>query len=92
MYCFNILRRRLLEARDLATEMSGEVHTRDSGASTATTIVAIVATLTGVSTLFVAGRLFVRVKLRSLGLDDYLIVLAMVRIRKCICRTCIQIY
>lgn len=59
--------------------MSGEVDTRDSeGASTATTIVAIVATLTGVSTLFVAGRLFVRVKLRSLGLDDYLIVLAMV--------------
>ena len=30
--------------------------------------------------MFVAARLFVRIKLRSLGLDDYLIVLAMVTI------------
>jgi len=41
-------------------------------------MVAIVATLTGVSAMFVAARLFVRIKLRSLGLDDYLIVLAMI--------------
>ena len=41
-------------------------------------MIAVVATLTGVSAMFVAARLFVRIKLRSLGLDDYLIVLAMV--------------
>jgi hypothetical protein len=49
-------------------------------------MVTIVATLTGVSAMFTAARLFVRVKLRSLGLDDYLIVLAMVGIpRHTIC-------
>jgi len=58
--------------------MSQEPAPIDSGAGTARTMVAIVATLTGVSAMFVAARLFVRIKLRSLGLDDYLIVLAMV--------------
>jgi hypothetical protein len=60
--------------------MSQELDSGDSGAKAATTMVAIVATLTGVSAMFVAARLFVRIKLRSLGLDDYLIVLAMVTI------------
>jgi len=42
-------------------------------------IIAIVGSLTGVSALFVAARLYVRIRLmRSIGLDDYLIVLAMV--------------
>lgn len=58
--------------------MSQNPELVDSGAKTAITIVAIVATLTGVSAMFVAARLFVRIKLRSLGLDDYLISLAMV--------------
>ncbi|KAM0689331.1 hypothetical protein Q7P36_011408 [Cladosporium allicinum] len=58
--------------------MSQELDTGDSGAGTARTMVTIVATLTGVSAMFVAARLFVRIKLRSLGLDDYLIVLAMI--------------
>jgi hypothetical protein len=60
--------------------MSQELDNGDSGAGTARTMVTIVATLTGVSAMFVAARLFVRIKLRSLGLDDYLIVLAMVTI------------
>ena len=43
-------------------------------------IIAIVGTFTGISALFVAARLYVRIKLmRNIGLDDYLIVLAMVR-------------
>lgn len=47
--------------------------------SRGSTIIAIVGTVTGVSALFVAARLFVRIKLlRNLGLDDHLIVLAMV--------------
>jgi hypothetical protein len=58
--------------------MSQEPDSSDSGAKAATTMVSIVATLTGVSAIFVGARLFVRIKLRSLGLDDYLIVLAMV--------------
>jgi hypothetical protein len=58
--------------------MSQEQDPSDSGAGTARTMVTIVATLTGLSAMFTAARLFVRVKLRSLGLDDYLIVVAMV--------------
>jgi hypothetical protein len=58
--------------------MSQELDPSDSGTGAARTMVTIVATLTGVSAMFVVARLFVRVKLRSLGLDDYLIVLAMV--------------
>jgi hypothetical protein len=58
--------------------MPQEPDSSDSGAKAATTMVSIVATLTGVSAIFVGARLFVRIKLRSLGLDDYLIVLAMV--------------
>lgn len=43
------------------------------------TLVAILGSMTAVSALFVAARLFVRIKLlRNLGLDDYLIVVAMV--------------
>lgn len=43
-------------------------------------IITIVGTFTGLSALFVAARLYVRIKLmRNIGLDDYLIVLAMVR-------------
>jgi predicted O-methyltransferase YrrM len=42
-------------------------------------IIAVVGTFTGISALFVAARLYVRIKLmRTIGLDDYLIVLAMV--------------
>ena len=42
-------------------------------------IIALVGTLTGISAIFVAARLYVRIKLRpNMGLDDYLIVLAMV--------------
>jgi len=52
----------------------------DGGVSNGTTIIAIVGSLTGVSALFVAARLYVRIKLmRAVGLDDYLIGLAMVR-------------
>lgn len=48
--------------------------------SNGATMIAIVGSLTAVSALFVAARLYVRIKLmRNLGLDDYLIVLAMVR-------------
>jgi len=55
-------------------------RSNDGGASNGTTIIAIVGSLTGVSALFVAARLYVRIKLmRNVGLDDYLIVLAMVR-------------
>ena len=44
-------------------------------------IIAVVGTFTGISALFVAARLYVRIKLmRNLGSDDYLIVLAMVRL------------
>lgn len=52
----------------------------DNGdARNGSTIIAIVGSLTAVSSLFVAARLYVRIKLmRSIGLDDYLIVLAMV--------------
>jgi hypothetical protein len=53
-------------------------------------MVTIVATLTGLSAMFTAARLFVRVKLRSLGLDDYLIVLAMVTIIEQSIRTCFE--
>lgn len=49
------------------------------------TIVAVVGSLTGISAIFVAARLFVRFKMnRKLGLDDYLIILAMVGPRKTI--------
>ena len=49
--------------------------------SNGSAIIAIVGTFTGISALFVAARLYVRIKLmRSIGLDDYLIVLAMVRL------------
>lgn len=42
-------------------------------------IIAVVGTFTGISALFVAARLYVRIKLmHNIGLDDYLIVLAMV--------------
>lgn len=55
-------------------------RSNDGGASNGTTIIAIVGSLTAVSALFVAARLYVRIKLmRNVGLDDYLIVLAMVR-------------
>jgi hypothetical protein len=44
-------------------------------------IIAVVGTFTGISALFVAARLYVRIKLmRNVGSDDYLIVLAMVRL------------
>jgi hypothetical protein len=58
--------------------MSPEKDPSDLEAGSATTMITIVATLTGLSVMFVAARLFVRIKLRSLGLDDHLIVLAMV--------------
>jgi hypothetical protein len=46
-------------------------------------IIAVVGTFTGISALFVAARLYVRIKLmRAIGLDDYLIVLAMVRLQQ----------
>jgi hypothetical protein len=70
--------------------MSQEQDPSDSGAGTARTMVTIVATLTGLSAMFTAARLFVRVKLRSLGLDDYLIVLAMVTIIEQSIRTCFE--
>jgi hypothetical protein len=54
----------------------------DDGVSSGTTIT-IVGSLTGISALFVAARLYVRIKLmRAIGLDDYLIVLAMVWLPK----------
>ena len=53
-------------------------------------MVTIVAALTGLSAMFTAARLFARVKLRSLGLDDYLIVAAMVTIIEQTIRTCFE--
>lgn len=62
---------------DIMTPSSSEAP--DQGVSRGASIVAIVASLTGVSAAFVAARLFVRIKMmRTLGLDDYLILLAMV--------------
>lgn len=56
------------------------LYTRNDDVNNGTAIIAIVGSFTAVSALFVAARLYVRVKLlRNLGLDDYLIVLAMVR-------------
>ena len=75
---FDIVAETFFGASSPTAEMSQNPDLVDSGAKTAITIVAIVATLTGVSAMFVAARLFVRIKLRSLGLDDYLISLAMV--------------
>lgn len=50
-----------------------------SGVDNGSTIVAIVGSLTAISAVFVGARLFVRIKLlQNLGLDDYLISIAMV--------------
>jgi hypothetical protein len=60
--------------------MSSDRNYSIGGVSNGTTIVVIVSTLTALSEAFFAARLFVRIKLmRSIGLDDYLIVLVMVR-------------
>ena len=59
--------------------MAQERFTRDSEVNHGTSMIAIVGTFTSLSALFVAARLYVRIRLlRNLGLDDYLIVLAMV--------------
>ena len=51
----------------------------DNAVDAGSTLVAILGSMTAISAVFVAARLFVRIKLlRNLGLDDYLIVLAMV--------------
>lgn len=61
--------------------MSSDQHANDEGVSNGATMIAIVGSLTAISALFVAARLYVRIKImRNLGLDDYLIVLAMVRL------------
>lgn len=55
-------------------------NSNDDGVDTGSAIVAILGSMTAVSAVFVAARLFVRIKLlRNLGLDDYFIVVAMVR-------------
>jgi hypothetical protein len=78
--------RRLFHCNDFLLALSGsrtmssDQHSNDRGFSNGATIIAIVGSFTGVSALFVAARLYVRIKLmRNIGLDDYLIVLAMVR-------------
>jgi len=58
--------------------MSSEAASHEDDGGNATTMIALVASLTSISAIFVAARLFVRTKMHSLGLDDYLIVLAMV--------------
>lgn len=59
--------------------MSSNLTARGDDANIGTTILAILGSLTGISAVFVAARIYVRVKLlRNLGLDDYLIVLALV--------------
>lgn len=59
--------------------MSSNLTARDDDANIGTTILAILGSLTSISAVFVAARIYVRVMLlRNLGLDDYLIVLALV--------------
>lgn len=60
-------------------EMSSELFGRSEDGSRTASMLAILITLTNISAIFVAARLFVRVRiLRSVALDDYLIVIAMV--------------
>ena len=63
----------------MSNTMSHGLYVRDDEVNNGTSMIAIVGTFTGLSALFVAARLYVRIRLlRNLGLDDYLIVLAMV--------------
>ncbi|KAM0715776.1 hypothetical protein Q7P37_008290 [Cladosporium fusiforme] len=59
--------------------MSLELFDRSEGGSRTGSMLAILITLTNISAIFVAARLFVRVRiLRSVALDDYLILTAMI--------------